>query len=151
MKWSSIGNEAAVVGYNAQADYFFNHPASGYDSIGDGVSCATSSTSEQLSKEPNSLTVSGEVGTNPVLQASREQCIAFHTVDVLDIPSDTLQSIIQQVEPCPCCSTQASKDLRFQKQPDTANCYTQVTPVTDLSLQRDFSFVQQCCYDLETT
>ena len=149
IQWSSIGSEAPVVGYNAQADYFFNHPASGYDSIGEAVSCPSSSKFMQQSGQPN--TEGDEVGSNPSLQAASVECVAFYDLDVMDIMDDILQEIIQEVEACPSCSTQARQDSRFQRQPGTTNCYTQVAPVTHSRLPRPFTFVQQFCYDLRTT
>ena len=149
IEWSSIGDEAAVVGYNAQSDYFFNHPASGFSSIGDAVSCTSPRNKRQ--EKLSVFTIGKRVQVNKELVRDSVKCMAFYTVDTEDISEEQLNNeIIPNVEPCPCNSRQASQDKRFQPQPSKENCYTQIVPLKVRTNAQVYTFVQQCCYDPET-
>lgn len=150
IEWSSIGEEHAVVGYNAQSDYVFNHPASGYISVGHAISCLDSRKKRQ--EEWRKSTISGMVESNENLMRASHLCMVAYDQDVDDISDEKLSDeIITEVEACPCTSQQASLDSRFQRQSSNGNCYTQIMPIRVPTPAREFTFVQQCCYDPQST
>ena len=151
LEWSTTGNKPAVVGYNAGGTYFENHRSSGFDTVGNDVSCVV-----ELRRSKRQVggmmptTVGMDVDVDELLMQATEACRLDFETDEANIP-DPNTAFANPVQPCPCTLDQVTNDPQFitdtRFRPDQANCYIQESPVSGESLVGVISYGQQCCYD----
>ena len=152
IQWSALGrNRAAVVGYNAEANFFQNHPLSGLSGIGDAISCTfdIGKRRKRQNNMPNNMPM--PLPADPVVQRKVQRCLAFverERIAYLTLQS-TPQNLAAKLDPCPCTPDQAMEDrARFTKLDDTVNnCYISSTPIDDqIPSEGPITLTQMCCY-----
>ena len=158
IQWSSVGGSgAAVVGFNAEGDAFHNHPHSGFDSIGEAVSCVVEFGKRRRRQETINVTRNDitKVYTQEQFAALVRNCDNALREDqrVLPIPAVEFERLRDTfgLEPCPGDINKLDDELgRFMRQTDIADqCYITTKPIqTSLHLSGEsISATQQCCYD----
>ena len=140
MQWSSVGeNKAAVIGFNAEGEFFYNHPQSGTENIANAVSCTNLGRRQRRSEDPDTCLMFGEacdMHPDPVKQV----CYCASRLD--DDTAFDVDEVINRLDPCPPTLAQASIDTgRFVMQKDST-CYVSGRTV----VMNSNSFTQQCCY-----
>lgn len=121
------------MGYNANGEYFKNHPASGYDVVAEAVACQNMFCNVSVSNLVYTLSLPPSYTS-----LQRKACSDKYTSDVkqLDIATARLQ-----LEPCPCTWGQAWVDQsRFIRSQDFPLCFIQRFP------KQGTTYAQQCCY-----
>ncbi len=145
IEWSAIGDEAAVVGVNAQGLYFENHRASGLDTVGDAVSCTDAESSSHAKRQAD-VEHLNQVPVGGPLAEAIEQCNNLETFDEIEIP-DTSE-LVAMAQPCPCSLNQARTDKRFVPIADLPNCFMQaLLNAVQTLFQPRLEYGQECCYD----
>ena len=126
----------AVVGYNANGDYYKNHPASGYDTLPEAVSCQNKACGTDTSNLFYNLSL-----PLSAVDKIRSDCINLYDEDVaLHGDNVSIANIVAQLEPCPCSIWQVWRDWgRFRWQFSESYCFIQRFPT-------NLDAVQQCCY-----
>ena len=123
----------ATVGYNANGEYFRNHPASGYEEVTEAVSCRNTFCNVSVSNLVYKLSLPP---TYTTLQ--RKACTSLYIED-LEQPNIGLGTT--QLEACPCTWGQAWADqTRFVWSQDSRLCFVQRFP------KEGTTYAQQCCY-----
>ena len=144
LQWSvGSGFDHAVVGYNSHGDYFYNTPGSGYENIADIVSC-----SFQVGNTPQE-SMQGALplpyySPNPV-----QTCIDKIAIDRNSIPDDKIPEVLKNLPDCPPNSHLVEVDRLFEPDSTKAACFRskiQFDPKNIANVQRQYVFVQQCCY-----
>ena len=145
MQWSSVGtNKAAVVGYNAKSNFFYNHPLSGRHGIEYAVSC-TNPGRRRKRNENNDDTcglteINCEEAINMNVPIIAQMCKCSNKLNNTD--SNLITNVLQSLDHCPPTRQLAMQDVgRFVKQDD--KCYVSGRRV----VMNNISFTQQCCYD----
>ena len=161
LQWSGIGtNQAAVVGFNAEGTFYGNHPLSGFSSIGESVSCPTSSSGgrrkRQQDGQDDMTNMFMALPVNMELNQMRMSCAQHKSEDeelfvtLNEIP--VLAAMLGADHACPCTQKQARRDTNFIIFPDASGCYLSIGPViippnsTIRNVQLELT--QQCCYDI---
>lgn len=154
LQWSALGrNRAAVVGFNAEGNFFGNHPLSGFPVVGDAVSCTFQLGQRRRRQEEEMPTTNMlmRLPADPVLTAKVEDClIALETdsINTFHLGINAAVILAAMLEPCPCTEDQASNDRgRFMQQLGLPQCYISTNPVEYSALTLLFTLTQQCCYD----
>ena len=158
IQWSSVGGSgAAVVGFNAEGDVFQNHPQSGYDSIGNAVSCVVE-LGRRRRREANVNVTRNDI-TKVYTQEEYTQlvknCTSAANDDraVLPVPETEFKILREEkgLESCPNDIIKLNEELgRFMRQTNiTEQCCITTKPIeTNLHLTgAPISATQQCCYD----
>ena len=160
IQWSSLGtNAAAVVGYNARGGFFNNHPLSGFQAIGEAVSCTVALRRRQKRQLPmpgDDMMTNGmmeELERDEELSERVQECLDNYDLDsVLFIGTahfeTNLTTLAGQLQPCPCSYYQALNDFgRFIPQNDNPSCFVSATfiPIR-LRVGDPLTLTQQCCY-----
>ncbi len=150
IQWSSITNgRGAVIGYNAAANYFFNHRSSGYTFVGNSVSC-TARISQREKRQVSRGNVVVTVNGNARLQDLVQRCIEIQNADQL---VDFTGLNLHLLYTCPATRIQADEDnARFRPQENLKfPCYLSMNIIEGYSpLSNEVvSLTQQCCYDIE--
>ena len=138
MGWSGYWDDwRAIIGYNANGEYYKNHPASGYDNLAEAVSCQN----KICNVLQSSLVYNLSLPSSDV-DKIRSDCINLYDEDVaLHGDNASIASIAAQLEPCPCTFWQAWFDFgRFRWQFSEYLCFIQRSPANFTTA------VQQCCY-----
>ena len=140
------------MGYNAGGTYFENHRSSGFDTVGNDVSCVVElRRSKRQVGGIMATTVGIDIDTDANVMQTVTECRMRFTADVQFIPNTT-STFAAPVQPCPCTLHQATNDPRFTTdtlfRPD-ANCYIQDlnSAATGNSAVGPISYGQQCCYN----
>lgn len=152
IQWSALGrNRAAVVGFNAEGNFFGNHPLSGFSSVGDAVSCTFELGKRRRRQEEemppaNMLT---ELPADPELRVKVEDCLNTFDFDAGALLFGTdPEDLAEQLEPCPCSKSQADLDHgRYTRQMGLPQCYVSTKPINVRLLATQITLTQQCCYD----
>lgn len=150
MQWSNLGHsQAAVVGYNAEGNFFQNHPSSGFATIAEIVSCGANQ--ERRKRQGNGQTrMPLLLPRDPEKRRRARRCNLFfdREVSFFMITSDVLATLVADY-PCPRKLNQAVADAaRFVLHTASPLCY-----VSSVFRARTFRTVhtatatQQCCYD----
>ena len=154
MQWSGLGEgRAAVVGYNSEGGFFQNHPASGFSTIADAISCGVN---------PGRRRKRQAVGIDPMAPTplpvddnTRDavaECNNRYNLDiwVFQVVPDELVELLSGC-PCPPTLDQAISDAaRFVEQSRSPLCYVSTmpnckgTPGANGAVQ--VTAAQQCCY-----
>ena len=150
MQWSSLSlsrNRAAVVGYNSEGNFFYNHPSSGSATIADIISCGVNQENRrrgELRIMPINLPV------DPIVREGAEQCISKYNYDLELVRMDPIElAKLVSYFPCPLTLTQAENDpARFTLQTRYPRCYVSTVSV-DSKLPFSIHATQQCCYDIQ--
>ena len=155
LQWSNIGESraTAVVGFNAEGTFYNNHPLSGYSSIGERISCPTSTArrqKRQQEEETDTNNMFVELPINRNLEDRNAECRRLRRNDEKFIEQNDLDSLsmVSVRTPCPCTRQQAQRDTSFMVFPDEPECYVSIgfenfTSSTGILLE----LTQQCCYD----
>ena len=173
IQWSGRGFEAATVGYNARADFFTNHPASGFPDIGRIISCTqqVASVNRRRRRQADDNTfggtsdsgMEGRVATNMTLVNATIKCNDAVMTDKGYIPNitsivieneDRTRSnarLIDQVPACPPIIAIAKMPSSGFNRTEGSNCFvsnTRFFPDSRLNptAQRFYQFASQCCY-----
>ena len=156
-------NQGAVIGFDAEGNYFGNHPLSGSSSIGDAVSC----TFDIRKRRKRNVQAAGQacdlnppigMGFGDVLGAVRI-CLRLNGEDVdrfnrLFEGEPNVMTVPNRLAglfgPCPCTEDHARNDLgRYIKQPTGTvfgvECYVSGKPI----VMRTLNLTQQCCYSAD--
>lgn len=152
MQWSSLGQSgAAVVGYNSEGNFFQNHPASGFSSIADIVSCGVNQERRRKRQEPQPLTPIMPLDVDPVIRNEAIDCNNRFDLDKSIVDSMNLTDLLSGC-PCPPTLRHALTDAaRFVQHTRSPLCY--VSTVSNCNKQGAVSAVvtvtaaHQCCYD----
>ena len=141
------------MGHNAHSQSYVNHPASGFDAIGDIVSCMFDSASGSGRRRRQNVmdnTIKDTVESKKSLQDAIRNCRKRNNLDILLFRSWTIDDVLKNVEICPPSWSQALKDARFVQDPDRSTCIVQKfaysVDVASVLDRVSFHFVQQCCY-----
>lgn len=148
IQWSSLGtNRAAVVGYNGVTS-FYNHPLSGFSSIGESISCTGEIGRRQKRQsvgQPTNMAI--PLPVDPTLRMLINNCRRAATQDGVHLIGTTPDELASMLEPCPCSLYQVNSDLgRFVRFSNNPPCYLSGPRIVNLPLGR-ISLTQQCCYD----
>lgn len=154
MQWSSLGqSRAAVVGYNAEGDFFQNHPSSGFSTIADAISCGGPQRRRRKRQNEADPRIPMELPTDPELRMIAQQCIRrfLREINLFQINPNDLASAVADY-PCPPKLDQAITDAaRYILHSTSPLCYvSSVSRRSDLSRAITVSATQQCCYDDNT-
>ena len=146
MQWSSVGkNNAAVVGYNSGTS-FYNHPLSGYASVGESISCTIETGRRQKRQseiQPTSLVLSPSVDHNLASCRRAVQRDEVNSTFLLKSPDQ----IASELDPCPCTLQQARNDIgRFVKYSDNPTCFLSGSKSVRV-VTKIIKVIQQCCYN----
>ena len=141
------------MGHNAHSQSYVNHPASGFDAIGDIISCTfeiAGGSKRRRRQNGDMHTEEEEIDADERLAMARMNCEVFRRIDVFAfegiMPAMTLEDVLVNVETCPPSLTQAREDIRFHQDPNREDCIVQKFPFTAHSPVKVFNFIQQCCY-----
>ncbi len=150
LEWSALGRDrAAVVGFNANGEYFQNHLFSGFAGVETSVSC-TRQLKRRKRQEDEPVNINMELPTDENLREKVEKCInAIGKDELLTFGVDT-DTLLNKVTPCPCTRTQANADKgRFRRQNEMIHtCYISTRPTEfQTILAGTITLTQQCCYD----
>ena len=149
LEWSSLGiSNPAVVGYNLGNGHFYNHPLSGFSSIGETLSC-TVGTRRRGKRQDEMQTTNLELPfpVSSTLRMNIERCREAAARDETIFIVVSLESVVSKLEPCPCTLSQATNDVgRFLKFSDNPLCYLSIPKELNLVL-RTATLTQQCCYN----
>lgn len=153
IQWSALGrNRAAVVGYNARGDYYYNHPSSGFSAIGNSVSCTFQLGRRQTRQAiPDSMNSMLELPTDSVTSQIRQSCLsAINDDEVFLFENRNLQELANMLDPCPPDLKKVRDDFgRFIPQPGdfpSSICYVSARPISLQMLTGRIALTQQCCY-----
>ena len=153
LQWSALGrNRAAVVGFNAEGNFFGNHPLSGFPAVGDAVSCTfeLGKRRKRQDMEIPPANMMMELPADPQLRTKVESCLnAFDFDSGLLLLGTTAENLAEMLEsqPCPCSRGQAVNDYgRFIPQRGVPQCYVSTEPIKIRLLVSDITLTQQCCY-----
>lgn len=152
IQWSALGrNKAAVVGYNAEGNFFQNHPLSGLSSIGDAVSCTFNIGKRRKRQGQNGNSENVAIPTDESVTGGIDLCLTLERTDKLSYftTSETPQSLATRLEQCPCTINQVAFDrARFIRlEDDTKDCYVSSEPVdVFLPALGTITLTQLCCY-----
>ena len=146
IQWSSTGpGRAAVVGYNAAGESFFNHALSGYSLIGDAVSCSVSRANrkkrQMQASNTNTISLSKLSGDD-----AETCCVLLVVTD--PVTDNILMELNNLVAPCPPTLDQVEHDTaRFKPQPGLPLCYVTMSKTKyEFNGGRRHSVARQCCY-----
>ncbi len=145
LEWSTIGSESAVVGYNAGGDYFDNHRSSGYYTVGNDVACVIEAETASSRNQALTTTQTTTLGANQALVTSAQDCQKELDQDV-QLIGDKYKQFSIDAGPCPCTSSQATKDAAYIKD-TTSNCWAQKLQDGGTSALGKLQYTRQCCYD----
>jgi len=140
----------ARVGYNAQGNYFDNHPLSGMEFIG----CSLNGNCRAIPTAPNPFNgLSLPNNQNTIIYRAVAACLNAVRDDV-DLSSTIYESpagLSAALEPCPCRRSHVSVDSgRFRVETSNENCYRTTNPlIVDFNHTQNFSVTQRCCYSGE--
>ena len=154
MQWSTLGqSRAAVVGYNAEGNFFENHPSSGFATVGQTISCGFNQERRKRQDEDPLSRIPMQLPTDDDLKIKAEACVARFRMEVnlFKINPTRLATALADY-PCPSKLDQAITDAaRFVLHTTAPLCYvSSVSRVgNDISESRSItvSATQQCCYD----
>ena len=154
LQWSGVGtNQAAVVGFNAEGTYYGNHPLSGFSSIGESVSCPTTSDGRrrkrQQDEQDDMTNMFMDLPVNMALNQMRMSCAQWKNDDERFVTLDEIPILAAMLRPCPCTQKQARKDTNFIVFPEAQGCYLSIGPkiINRTSSDIQLELTQQCCYD----
>lgn len=152
LQWSALGrNRAAVVGFNANGEYFHNHPFSGFTGVETSVSC-TRQLKRRKRQDQEPVNINMELPTEDNLRLQIENCLnAIERDQFLTFGVDDT-TLINEVTPCPCHINQVNQDRgRFYRQTGIIQtCYISTRPTNFQTLVTQLTLTQQCCYDDNT-
>ena len=141
-----------MVGYNSQGNFYHNHPASGFATVADIVSCGISQQGGRRKRQTDRFrrVTMMELPTDPTLRESAEDCISHYVRDIAFgiIPTD-LAELVSDF-PCPPTLRQLEADTgRYVLHTQSPLCYVSANPQTStpLSMVIRTAAAQQCCYD----
>lgn len=152
IQWSALGrNRAAVVGYNAEANFFNNHPLSGLTGVGDAVSCTFDIGRRRKRQDmPNNMPM--PLPADDRVRGAVRRCLQLEEQDRFSYlgTTETPETLAEKLDPCPCSMQQAMEDeARFMKydDDDDKTCFVSTMPVEDLlPIIGTISLTQMCCY-----
>ena len=166
IQWSGLGFETAIVGYNSKANYFGNHPANGFEDIGQIVSCTRQVNSGRKKRNAGSTGNGITECVMPVdadLLIARQRCKEVADADDRNIPdinsifdmTGNRIRVVDQVPMCPYSRSLALLSVGFQAFPELdGNCFQSVATFKPdiranirLGLQRVYTFASVCCYN----
>lgn len=161
IQWSGVNrNQGAVIGFDAQGNYFGNHPLSGSSSIGDAVSCTFDIRKRRKRNlqptdplcnlnPPNTLGFGDVIGSvRFCLRVIGEDETRFNNLFDGQTDIGTLPNRLAGLfDACPCTEEHARNDLgRYIKQPTGTvfgvECYVSGKPI----VMQTLNLTQQCCY-----
>ena len=155
LRWSGVGtNQAAVVGFNAEGTFYGNHPLSGFSSIGESVSCPTSSGGgrrrRQQDEQDDTTNMFMALPSNRELNEMRASCSQLKNMDEQFVTLNEIPNLAAMLDPCPCTQQQARRDTTFIIFPEVSGCYLSIGPkiITPNSSNIQLELTQQCCYDM---
>lgn len=157
IQWSGQGFETAVVGYDSHGDYFHNHPANGFQDIGQIVSCAEPQGERRKRQNDQGTGTVGQMPANPTMQEAIEECMfqALGSPDVNTIRdrNSNIVDIVGMLPPCPRTRTEVAASALFRLFPDgDGDCfqsrrYFQPDPLANQNVMGNYQFVSVCCYE----
>ena len=151
MQWSSLGqSRAAVVGYNAEGNFFQNHPSSGFSTIADAISCGSPQRRRRKRQNDQDPRIPTRFPTDRELRMRAERCIRrfLREINLFRINPTDLASAVADY-PCPPKLDQAITDAaRYVPHTILPLCFvSSVSRRSDLSQAITVSATQQSCYD----
>ena len=136
------------MGYNAGGTYFENHRSSGFDTVGNDVSCVVELRRSKRQAGGMMLTTdSMEIDIDEILMQTTGACRRHYTLDTQLLPTNAFPNPAQ---PCPHALSQARNDPRFKIDThfrDNSTCYIQRFAVSGHSIIESVGYGQQCCFD----
>ena len=148
LQWSvGSGFDHAVVGYNSHGDYFYNTPGSGYENIADIVSCSFQVGNRRRRSTHPSKDWYGKLP--PSNDQAAIECSYKINIDRDSISDDKIQQVLKNLPDCPPNSHLVEVDRLFEPDSTKAACFRskiQFDPKNIANVQRQYVFVQQCCY-----
>ena len=163
IEWSGQGFETAIVGYSSKADFFGNHPANGFQEIGQVVSCTRQIISERRRKRNagDDAGVACVLDVDPDLIIARMKCEEIanfddsNIADITSIVDDVTGATVNaanEVTACPPFSAQAVVSPQFvQADEQGTGCFRSEPPYTPdatlNNLEKGYEFVSVCCYN----
>ena len=155
MQWSAVGrNKAAVVGYNAQSDFFKNHPLSGFSGIEDAVSCAVQlgNRRRRQSVQPSDDTLSERMPTDEEVEEAVGTCLTMIELDTrVTLIGFEPENIAEMLDSCPCTLSQIEADFgRYVQLSDSPLCFVSAKPQIVRLITVSTTLTQLCCYDTQS-
>ena len=150
MQWSGLsGAPCAVVGYNSEGDAYQNHPASGFTTVADIISCGFSQDGRRK-RQTDPVSVINPLPSDP--DQTEQDCLNSYNRDisVFRINATELSNLVSDF-PCPPTLKQVRADSgRFRLHTQSPLCYVSATPQTSGTLSvvlGEVHAAQQCCYE----
>ena len=149
IEWSSIGTEAAVVGYNIHGDFFRNEIGSGLSSVGEVIACSVVIDGSRRRRRQLDPTVTSYLNMIPGSGNATEK----QETCARDLSNDAMLFTVEELDAqliLPNCSLTTPRSIdQFETDPLNSNCYLSLTNGTVKDSRSGFvyTFVQQCCYD----
>ena len=141
-----------MVGYNSEGNFYQNHPASGFASVADIISCGIGQQGGRRKRQadPSELAML-ELPTDPDLRQRAETCVHLYMRDifVFQIDPTELADLVSGF-PCPTTLNQVLADTgRYVLQTSSPLCYVSANPQTSttLTMVLEVHAAQQCCYE----
>lgn len=154
MEWSSLGqSRAAVVGFNSEGNFFQNHPASGFASVADIVSCGVNQGRRRRKRqEPEPLPPIMQLDVDPDIRNSAAECNDRRNLDQILLQDPNQLAVSLSGCPCPPTQGQAMIDAaRFVEHSNSPLCYVSTVPNCNAEAQVQgavtVTAAHQCCYD----
>ena len=140
MQWSTSGNAAAVIGFNAGGNIYHNHPLSGTKLIREAVDCSMNNITNMLLTLPS---------TPSAYNIVPRRCLMKYSEDKNILSGSDINALAEMLEPCPCTFRQAILDMgRYIRQNGHSLCYVSSKPLpVDTPTGRRLQLTQQCCFD----
>ena len=151
MQWSAVGrNKAAVVGINAQGEFYRNHPLSGYSGIENAVSCADA-LGKRRKRQCDDIQIS-ELERMPCdddMERIVGDCLRSIRMDEnVNLRGTTPEDLAKNLDPCPCTLRHALADFgRYVKLSDSPLCFVSAVPRIIRLVAFQSSLTQVCCYN----
>ena len=151
MQWSGLGqSRAAVVGYNAEGNFFENHPSSGFATVADTISCGVNQERRRKRQDDPLQRIPMQLPTDPILRMRAQACIRryLQEINLFQINPNELADVVNDY-PCPPKLDQAITDAaRYVLHTKSPLCYvSSVSRMSDIAEAITVSATQQCCYD----
>ena len=162
IQWSGQGFETAIIGYNSNGNYFYNHPANGLPDIGRIVSCTRymipdrGTMTQQIFEQMGAP--SGACPADTAIQMAKELChnianlddASFTNINTLRDRNDESWTVLSK---CPPTRVQLEISTEFNSFSSQAgDCYRSKntfvpTAISGNPLIRPYEFVSVCCYE----
>ena len=139
-----------MVGYNAEGNFFENHPSSGFATVAETISCGVNQERRRKRQNDQFSCIQLRLPADPDDRNRATACLSRYQRDVLlhEINATELAGTVEE-SPCPRNRYQAMADAaRFIMHTESPLCYvSSLSRSSNIARGLTISATQQCCYD----